>query len=71
MLSFFWIFVGAITGLLVTAVFNPPLRPSPDVPHPNEDTSFKTKSGCVKFRTEEVPCSDNATSLNFIASQHK
>jgi len=71
MLSFFWIFVGGLVGLLVTAVFNPPLRSSPDVPHPNGGETFQTKTGCVKFRTEEVSCGPNATSLNFVASQHK
>lgn len=71
MLSFFWIFVGAVTGLLVTSVFSPPLRASQDVPSPYCKDTFQTKTGCVKFRTEEVPCSEGASSLNFIASQHK
>jgi hypothetical protein len=30
-----------------------------------------TTSGCVKFKSTEVPCTSDATSLNFIASQHK
>ena len=71
MLSLFWIFVGALTGLLVTAVFNPPLRSSPDMPYTHCKDTFQTSTGCVKFRTDEVPCTEGATSLNFIASQHK
>ena len=71
MLSLFWIFIGGLVGLLVTSVFNPPLRSVPDVPYPHCKETYQTKTGCVKFRTEEVPCSSDATSLNFIASQHK
>jgi hypothetical protein len=70
MFSLFWLFVGFLVGLTISAVFTPPLRQVPMVPTPHDETSVYTPSGCVKFRTTETPCTKNATSLNFIAS-HK
>lgn len=71
MFSVFWLFVGFLTGLTISAVFTPPIRDLPQVPTPDSDTLLHTGSGCVKFITKEVPCGKNSTSLNFIASQHK
>ena len=64
-------FIGALVGLLVVAVFTPPDRKVPALPLPNTSDVFYTASGCVTFKTTEVPCTERATSLNFIASQHK
>ena len=66
-----WIFVGAIVGLLLVAVFVPPARNDMQLPTPFSKDVFRTPSGCVRFKTEEVACSDDASSLNFIASSHK
>ena len=71
MLSALWIFIGALTGLLIVSVFVPPVRKEMYLPLPNDRSVFKTPSGCVRFRTEEIPCSSDATSLNFIASLNK
>lgn len=71
MLSPLWIFAGALSGLLIVSVFSPPPRTDTQLPVPGETNHFRTKAGCVKFLTTEVPCTSKATSLNFIASQHK
>jgi len=71
MFSIFWLFVGFLTGLTISAVFIPPIRDVLQVPTPDNDNLLHTGSGCVKFITTEVPCEKDSTSLNFIASQHK
>lgn len=71
MFSTTWIFIGLLVGMLVVAVFEPPVRKDLQLPTPDDDSVFKTESGCVKFKSEEVPCTPEATSLNFVASQHK
>jgi hypothetical protein len=71
MFSLEWIFIGVVTGLLMVSVFIPPSRKEPRVPTPNTKQVYKTSSGCVKFKTHEVPCSQEAMSLNLVASQHK
>ena len=71
MFSLEWVFIGIVTGLLMVSVFIPPSRKEPRVPTPNTKQVYKTSSGCVKFKTHEVPCSQEAMSLNLVASQHK
>lgn len=71
MFSLFWMFVGAIAGLLLVSVFVPPLRKDLQVPMPHSKQVFNTPTGCVKFKAKKVPCTDNATSLNLLASQDK
>ena len=71
MLDVFWLFIGILVGLLVVAVFIPPNQKDNQLPTPDDESEFHTKTGCVKFKAEEVPCTDDATSLNFVASQHK
>jgi hypothetical protein len=66
-----WIFVGVIMGLLLVSVIAPPARADMQLPTPFTKSVFRTPTGCVRFRTQEVSCSDDATSLNFIASSHK
>jgi hypothetical protein len=70
MFSLFWIFAGFLVGLLVSVVFTPPLRNIPDLPTPDETDAMHTGAGCVKFVANEVPCTPDKTSLNFVAS-HK
>jgi hypothetical protein len=71
MISVFWVFVGFLTGLLITAVFDPAPRKVLSVPTPEDTSTLNTGVGCVKFRSEEVPCDGKETPLNVIASQHK
>jgi len=68
MISLLWLFAGILVGLLMVSVFVPPVREVQDVPTPDKSNVFFTKSGCVKFKTKEVPCSEDSKSLNFIAS---
>jgi ribosomal protein L27 len=63
MIDTFWVFVGVLTGLLVVSVFVPPNHTDNELPTPNDDTVFHTKSGCVKFKAEEVECTGDAKSL--------
>ena len=56
MFSIFWLFVGFLTGLTISAVFIPPTRDSHQVPTPNSNNLLYTGTGCVKFSTNEVPC---------------
>lgn len=69
MLSLFWIFVGALSGLLVSAVFTPPNKKDKQLPTPDDKEKFHTDNGCVKFNAEEVECTPDAKSLNFVASK--
>jgi len=71
MFSLSWIFIGLLVGMLIVAVFEPPVRKDMHLPTPDDSSAMHTGSGCVKFKATEVPCTDKATSLNFIASQHK
>lgn len=71
MISIFWVFAGFLTGLLITSVFAPPEHKVPSVPTPVDNGPVHAGTGCVKFRSEEVPCDGHETSLNVIASQHK
>ena len=71
MIDLFWLAIGVITGLLLVSVFTPPNRNVPTLPTPDNDEVFKTPHGCVRFKSEEVECMPSASSLNFVASQHK
>lgn len=71
MINLFWLFAGAVVGLLLVSVFTPPNRNIPSLPTPDSNNIFKTPKGCVKFNVDEVECTPDSTSLNFIASQHK
>jgi len=71
MFSISWIFIGLLVGMLIVAVFEPPMRKDMHLPTPEDTSVMHTTSGCVKFKSTEVPCTSDATSLNFVASQHK
>lgn len=64
-------FAGMLAGLLVVSVFSPPVRDDLQVPTPGDRAPFRTGTGCVVFKTTEVACPDDATSLNILASKHK
>lgn len=69
MISIFWTFAGFLTGLLITAVFNPAHRNIPDLPVVGDKSSYYTGTGCVRFVYDEVDCDGKETSLNVLASQ--
>lgn len=63
MISFEWMFIGALVGLLVVSVFRPPPRKIPTLPSPDNKEPFFTQHGCVKFTAKEEECTPTATSL--------
>jgi len=71
MIDLKWLFFGAVAGMIFVSVFHPPDRKVPALPTPDGSNYFKTDAGCVKFKVNEVECVPNATSLNYVASQHK
>jgi hypothetical protein len=71
MMSLMWTFVGALVGLVLVSVFTPPPRKVMSLPTPENTDLFHSPHGCLQFETTEVECMPSATSLNFIASEHK
>ena len=69
MMSIFWLFVGILTGLLIVSVFVPPNKKQLEMPSVDDESVFHTKSGCVKFKSEEVECDGSQSSLNLLASK--
>lgn len=63
MISFEWMFIGALVGMLITSVFRPPPRKIPALPTPGDTEPFITSKGCVKFTSTETECTPTATSL--------
>jgi hypothetical protein len=63
-----WVVAGAIVGMLISAVIIPPTRKIKALPQPHDDSSFHTDTGCVRFVSEEVPCTSEPDSLNLLAS---
>jgi len=68
-ISYSWLFIGILVGMLFVAVFTPPARKDIQIPSAKTHTRFKTNVGCVKFKSKEVPCTEDSTSLNFMAEQ--
>jgi hypothetical protein len=70
MLQFQWILAGAIVGMLIATVIAPPTRMEKELPNPHDGNQrFHTDVGCVRFRSTEVPCSDEPDSLNLLATK--
>ena len=69
MLELRWIVAGLILGLLISTVTIPPTRKIKSVPQPYDSDVYHTQTGCVRFRSEEVPCVEGADSLNLLASK--
>ena len=65
----FWLFVGILTGLLIVSVFVPPNKKQLEMPSVGDNSIFHTKSGCVRFKSEEVECDGTQGSLNLLASK--
>jgi hypothetical protein len=64
-----WIAAGVIVGLLLSTVFVPPTRHVKALPTPYDHDVYHTETGCVRFEAVEVPCPDEAASLNLLASR--
>jgi hypothetical protein len=69
MLELRWVVAGVILGLLISTVLIPPTRKESNVPVPNDPSVYHTPTGCVRVNSEEVPCVDDADSLNLLASK--
>ena len=71
MLHLPWVVAGLIFGMLLSAVFVPPVRTVKSLPQPNDSSIYHTDTGCVRFQAEEVPCTQETDSLNLLASLSK
>jgi hypothetical protein len=69
MLEARWMVAGAIVGMLISTVLVPPNRKVKVLPSPADTSAFHVDSGCVRFISEEVPCTSDPTSLNLLASR--
>lgn len=64
-----WLAAGVIFGLLISTVMVPPSRKIKTLPSPNDSSTFHTDTGCVRFVSEEVPCTAEPDSLNLLANK--
>jgi hypothetical protein len=64
-----WVVAGAIVGLLISTVIVPPNRKVKVLPIPADTSPFHVDTGCVRFISEEVPCTAEPESLNLLASR--
>ncbi len=69
MIELRWVVAGVILGMLVATVIAPPARKIKVLPQPHDTTTFYVDSGCVRFVSEEVPCTAEPDSLNLLASK--
>lgn len=69
MIEFRWLLGGFIIGMLISTVIIPPTRKIKVLPQPYDNTKYHTDTGCVKFVSEEVPCTAEPDSLNLLASK--
>lgn len=71
MIELKWLVAGLIFGLLLSTVVIPPTRKKITIPQPNDSSIYHTDTGCVRFEAVEVPCVQEADSLNLLASLSK
>jgi hypothetical protein len=71
LLRFDWLVAGIIIGMLIASVMVPPTRKEIALPQPEDPTIYFTDTGCVRIVSTEVPCGQEADSLNLIASLGK
>jgi hypothetical protein len=69
MLDAKWVVAGAIVGLLISTVIIPPNRKVKVLPTPSDTSPFHVDTGCVRFISEEVPCTAEPDSLNLLATK--
>lgn len=70
MIQLKWLVAGLIFGLLVSTVVIPPTRKKITIPQPNDASIYHTDTGCVRFDAVEVPCVQEADSLNLLAAKN-
>jgi hypothetical protein len=68
MLEARWVVAGAIVGMLISTVLIPPTRKVKVLPQPADTSTFHVDTGCVRFISEEVPCTAEPDSLNLLAT---
>jgi hypothetical protein len=64
-----WLVAGFIIGLLISTVMVPPSRKIKTLPSPHDPSTFHTDTGCIRFVSEEVPCTSEPDSLNLLANK--
>ena len=64
-----WLAAGVIFGLLISTVMVPPSRKIKTLPSPNDESTYHMDTGCVRFVSEEVPCTAEPDSLNLLANK--
>lgn len=69
MIELRWVVAGVIFGLLIATVIAPPARKIKVLPQPYDNSTYHVDSGCVRFVSEEVPCTAEPDSLNLLASK--
>ena len=69
MISLPYLFMGALVGLLIVCVFEPPKREIAAVPTPNDTDVYHTKTGCITIKADSIPCSSSAVSLNVLTGK--
>lgn len=69
MIELKWLVAGLIFGLLLSTVIIPPTRKKKAVPQPHDSSVYHTDTGCVRFEAIEVPCVQEADSLNLLAAK--
>jgi hypothetical protein len=69
MIQLNWVVAGLILGLLISTVTIPPTRKKTSIPQPNDSSIYHTETGCVRFEAIEVPCGNEADSLNLLAAR--
>jgi len=62
----FYLFAGIIAGLFIVSVFRPVKHIEKQTPVPGETKKYKTDTGCVIVKSEEVECSNKGISLNVL-----
>jgi hypothetical protein len=67
--SLLCLIAGIISGFFMVTIFKPPIRQKAAIPIPGEPEVFKTKTGCVRVRAEQVSCSNAAVSLNVLVNK--
>lgn len=69
MLEARWVVTGVIVGLLIGTVMIPPTRKIKVLPQPHDSSTYHVDSGCVRFVSEEVPCTQEPLSLNLLVNK--
>lgn len=70
MIQIKWLVGGLLFGLLISTVVIPPARKKITIPQPNDSSVYHTQTGCVRFDAIEVPCVQEADSLNLLAAKN-